>query len=96
LQPPLTSVSPDYLTARIGDVVDLHCTVVGYPEPRVDWVRGPRGALPNDVVIDNGWLRFRATSKEQEGVYECSGSSSIGSSLASSFVVIDDGGYCTS
>lgn len=85
----MTSVNPDYVTARVGDMVEIHCSSTGHPQPRVEWTQGPQGELSSDVYAEDGLLRFRAVGKEQEGVYECRGSNSFGSTSATSFVVIE-------
>jgi len=91
VQPPELTVVPDYTTVRVGDMVELHCTATGSPGPQVEWIRGPTGDLPTDAVIDNGQLRFRASGKYQEGLYECKATNSAGSTQATSYVIIEEG-----
>ena len=88
-RPPVTLAEPDYVTARVGDIVEVQCSATGHPEPHVQWTRGPHGELARDILVDGGRMRFRATGKDQEGVYECTGSSSVGSSVASTYIVIE-------
>ena len=90
-QPPEVTVVPDYTTVRVGDTVELRCTTAGSSDSRVEWVRGPAGDLPIDAVLDNGMLRFRATGKDQEGLYECQATNSAGSTSATSYVIIEEG-----
>ena len=55
----------------------------------MEWVRGPRDALPIDAVMENGLLRFRASSKDQEGYYECTGTSETGSVRGAAYLYVE-------
>lgn len=82
---------PDYVTAHVGDLVEIHCTATGSPEPRIEWTRGPAGDLPSDAVVDNGVLRFHVASREQQGVYECTATNEAGSSPVTVFLAVEEG-----
>ena len=82
-EPARARVIPDYLEVSIGDTVEFRCDVTGGPpRTRIEWSRDV-GDLPINAVMQDGVLRFQATSEDQQGRYECHVSTETGRTLAS-------------
>ncbi|CAL8340767.1 unnamed protein product [Boreogadus saida] len=69
------------VTVASGASVQLDCTVLGHPPPRVTWLLPDATAsLPNRrlVVLGNGTLRIAGAEPGDGGIYRCLGSSVAG------------------
>lgn len=72
---------------RIGDALDLPCTVDGYPPPTVQWRKIDSNqvlsfkSLAHESSARSAILTWSQTKRNQEGDYECFASNQIGPDL---------------
>lgn len=70
-----------------GNSILLDCPAVGIPAPTIQWTIHSQGNTPVNEIVDaarlrgfqNGSLELRNLTFEDEGVYSCHASNSVGS-----------------
>lgn len=72
-------ISPAIVDQSENSVAELICSASGSPAPRIQWTRLD-GPLSNDVIIRDGYLRFNALRKSDEGSYRCLAQNNVGDS----------------
>ena len=68
--PPSISLSPQSISARLGDPVRLTCRAVGTLPVTIEWMK-VRGNLPPSAIERNGVLEFRRITAADSGRYRC-------------------------
>ena len=87
-QVPIARLESEQRVFASGDNIELRCDVTGYPQPQVEWTYR-RGPLPSNTVAENGVLRIRRVDRDNEGEYQCTASNSVGRSLATMTLTLD-------
>lgn len=90
-QPPLARIEPHYITARMGEAVQLRCIASGHPTPRIEWSGGPDDVLPVDSIIENDILRFQSVASRHAGEYQCSAVNQAGKSITHAVLEVQEG-----
>jgi hypothetical protein len=91
-KPDFTKALKD-LTIRDGETLTLTCSVQGDPEPQITWSKNGK-AISSSEIMDlkykNGvaTLTINEVFPEDEGVYTCTATNSIGSTETSSKLTI--------
>ncbi|XP_051895600.1 basement membrane-specific heparan sulfate proteoglycan core protein isoform X2 [Pristis pectinata] len=85
--PPAARVSPQIEVRNIGGTVEFTCSVIGHPQPRIEWLK-EGGRLPPNHKITKGVLRIQNIQEGNEGVYICRASNQFGKAQDSAKLVI--------
>jgi len=88
---PSVRVEPQSAVVDVGTAVQFYCYATGYPSPRIEWTRVHGQTMPDDVVIDDGVLRFPAATKQHEGEYLCTALNVVGSDQQIATVTVRSG-----
>jgi len=88
---PSVRVEPQSAVVDVGNPVEFHCYATGHPSPRIEWTRGRGRAMPEDVIVEDGVLRFDAASVQHEGEYFCTAINIIGSDRQTATVRVRPG-----
>uniref|UniRef100_A0A8D0C6X9 ADAMTS like 3 n=1 Tax=Scleropages formosus TaxID=113540 RepID=A0A8D0C6X9_SCLFO len=75
---------------RQSDVF-MSLSVAGVPQPTVNWHKRENGLDGNTVMLFNGSLFLRNVSVEGNGTYSCLASNPLGTSVASSLLLVSGG-----
>ncbi|XP_078281510.1 basement membrane-specific heparan sulfate proteoglycan core protein [Rhinoraja longicauda] len=62
----------------VGGSVEFECQAIGDPQPFVKWSK-VESALPPDVIIRNGMLKFEHVKESDAGRYRCTATNEVGS-----------------
>ncbi len=82
LVPLRVKIKPDVLTTYEGRDETLTCNVSGNPKPIITWEK-LNSDLPSSSSVDgNGQLKLRDLSRDNSGIYRCTGRNSMGSEAA--------------
>ncbi|CAH8660274.1 unnamed protein product [Heterobilharzia americana] len=68
------------MTAQVGSVVTMECMAEGQPKPVITWYKDKQ-SVPlhgHRSVVNNGSLRIVGVSSDDDGLYHCVASSSLG------------------
>lgn len=74
-----------------NSVAELRCTVTGNPTPYVEWTRLD-GELSSNVIAREGYLRFNALRRSDEGTYRCYAHNNVGEADQTVQVFVRGGG----
>ena len=88
---PSVRVEPQSAVVDVGSAVEFHCYATGYPSPRLEWTRAHGQTMPDDVVVDDGVLRFLAASMQHEGEYLCTALNVVGSDQQTATITVRSG-----
>ncbi|CAH8874719.1 unnamed protein product [Trichobilharzia szidati] len=71
---------PNNMTAQIGSVVTMECLAEGQPKPTITWYKDKQliALHGHRSVVNNGSLRIVGVSSDDDGLYHCVASSSLG------------------
>lgn len=89
-QPPQARIEPHYLTARLGEAVQLRCIASGHPTPRIAWSGGSGDLLPVDSIIENDILRFPSVASRHAGEYQCTAVNQAGKSITHAVLEVQE------
>lgn len=76
---PYTTVVPDNVAVRVGEVIRLQCLAHGTPPLTYTWARLD-GRLPPRAVVSGGDLQINLATADDAGSYKCVASNGVGSS----------------
>lgn len=76
---PYTTLLPDNVAVRVGEVIRLQCLAHGTPPLSYTWSRLD-GPLPSRAVVNGGDLQINLASAEDAGSYKCVANNGVGSS----------------
>ncbi|TNN06222.1 Hemicentin-1, partial [Schistosoma japonicum] len=71
---------PNNMTAQIGSVVVMECLAEGQPKPTITWYKDKQQIIlrGHRSLVNNGSLRIVGVSSDDDGLYHCVASSSLG------------------
>lgn len=92
-KPEFTKNLDSNVTVRDGDQLVLTCTVKGDPEPQVTWTKNGKPLSSSEILslkYKNGvsTLTINEVFPEDEGVFVCTATNSIGSASSQSTIKI--------
>ncbi|XP_066527292.1 basement membrane-specific heparan sulfate proteoglycan core protein [Hoplias malabaricus] len=79
--PPYTTMLPDDVAVRVGEVIRLQCLAHGTPPLTYEWSKVD-GSLPSLAEQQGGDLQINLASPSDAGTYKCVASNKVGSSEA--------------
>ena len=80
--PPSIETPPQFLTIRVGDPLNLTCTVTGRPPPQVEWFKdgvsvGSVGSVIDQYTVSEMITVVRSSANES-GSYTCTAINTAG------------------
>ena len=75
---PVVAVSPTNLTANISGTASFQCSVSGYPEPAVVWIKRGNLSEVSKSAISRGRLPLKNVNENDSGEYQCSATNILG------------------
>ncbi|XP_061075720.1 basement membrane-specific heparan sulfate proteoglycan core protein-like isoform X1 [Conger conger] len=85
--PPYTTILPDDLSVRVGEVIRLQCLGHGTPPLRFDWTKVD-GSMPAKADMQAGDLQINLATEADAGSYRCRATNKVGSSEALAKVTV--------
>ncbi|XP_021359106.1 neogenin-like isoform X7 [Mizuhopecten yessoensis] len=93
--PPMFREQPSNHVAQVNSDVLFLCDIYGVPMPETQWLKN--GQLVKDLnesdyfqIVDNKHLRILGLVKKDEGIYQCFGENSLGSTQRSAQLIVVD------
>ncbi|XP_041129698.1 basement membrane-specific heparan sulfate proteoglycan core protein-like isoform X5 [Polyodon spathula] len=79
--PPYTTLLPDDLTVRVGEVIRLQCLAHGTHPLQYQWSK-VNGTLPTKAEVQEGTLQINLATAADSGTYKCVVKNNVGTSDA--------------
>jgi len=83
----------DRIVVDVDESIEFQCIASGTPEPQIEWSRPGGVRLPSHAVVDNGFLRIRRVSREDQGEYVCTALNAAGQAQVTGVLVIREGKF---
>ena len=80
---------PSQMTGYLGKQTKLQCDLLGYPTPKLQWVRSPPAPLPSGRHdLEEDGLIINSTEFGDSGVYICTAKNQYGSILQGTYLEV--------
>ncbi|KAF8561358.1 hypothetical protein P879_00953, partial [Paragonimus westermani] len=88
-KPHLVTV-PRNMTVQSGSVVTMECLAEGEPQPSITWYKNQNSVQMDEThsLVNNGSLRIVGVSVDDDGLYHCVASSSLGEDFSPSATLL--------
>ena len=82
---PVVKISPPHAGGYLGSVINLHCSVTGFPIPNISWLYKGASTLPPGVTARQARVTIELNQKTR-GQYTCQAQNSLGTTSVNAII----------